>query len=113
MSGVPWFWTYFADFRIFLLRYPGQRAMMTCAGHVSLATSGAIPMATVSDILAGKGMHLITVSTQASVYHAAILMNEQKIGSLLVLEEGRLVGILTERDILMRVVADRLDADAT
>lgn len=70
-------------------------------------------MATVSDILAGKGMHLITVSSQASVYHAAILMNEQKIGSLLVLEEGRLVGILTERDILMRVVADRLDADAT
>jgi hypothetical protein len=47
-------------------------------------------MATVSEILAGKGMHLITVSSQASVYHAAILMNEQKIGSLLVLEEGRL-----------------------
>jgi CBS domain-containing protein len=70
-------------------------------------------MATVSEILAGKGMHLITVSSQASVYHAAIMMNEQKIGSLLVLEEGRLVGILTERDIMARVVADRLDADAT
>lgn len=70
-------------------------------------------MATVSDILAGKGMHIITVSSQASVYHAAIMMNEQKIGSLLVLEEGHLVGIITERDILARVVADRVDADRT
>ena len=70
-------------------------------------------MATVSDILAGKGMHLITVSAQATVYHAALVMNEQKIGSLLVLDEGRLVGILTERDILARVVADQRQANAT
>lgn len=70
-------------------------------------------MATVSDILAGKGRHLITISSQATVYQAAVMMNEQKIGSLLVLDEGRLVGILTERDILMRVVADQRDAVTT
>src|SRR5262245_12448451 len=70
-------------------------------------------MATVSDILAGKGMHIVTVSAHASVYHAAIVMNEQRIGSLLVLEQGRLVGILTERDILTRIVADQRDANAT
>jgi len=70
-------------------------------------------MATVSDILAGKGMHLITVSARATVYHAAIVMNEQRIGSLLVLEEGRLIGILTERDIMARVVADQRDANET
>ena len=40
-------------------------------------------------------------------------MNERKIGSVLVLEEGRLVGILTERDILVRVVADQRDANVT
>ncbi len=70
-------------------------------------------MATVSDILAGKGMHINTVSAQATVFSAALLMNEHKIGSLLVLEEGRLVGILTERDILMRIVAEQRDANAT
>jgi CBS domain-containing protein len=70
-------------------------------------------MATVSDILAGKGMHISTVSAHASVFAAAILMNEHKIGSLLVLEEGRLVGILTERDILMRIVAEQREANAT
>jgi CBS domain-containing protein len=70
-------------------------------------------MASVSDILAGKGMHLVTVSQQATVFSAAILMNDHKIGALLVLDEGRLAGILTERDILMRVVAEQLDANAT
>lgn len=70
-------------------------------------------MATVSDILAGKGLHLITVSPRATVYHAAIVMNEQRIGSLLVLEEGQLIGILTERDIMARIVAEQRDANTT
>ena len=66
-------------------------------------------MAHVSDILAGKGRHMVTISAQATVFTAATLMNDHKIGSLLVLDEGRLVGILTERDILKRVVADQRD----
>ena len=70
-------------------------------------------MSTVSDILAGKGMHISTVSAEASVFSAAILMNEHKIGSLLVLEDGQLVGILTERDILAQVVAEQRDANTT
>ena len=70
-------------------------------------------MATVSDILAGKGLHLITISPSATVYAAAVVMNENKTGSVLVMEDHRLVGILTERDILRRVVADQRDANVT
>ena len=70
-------------------------------------------MASVNDILAGKGRHLITIAPQATVYLAAVLMNERKIGSVMVMEDGQLVGILTERDILVRVVADQRDANAT
>ena len=71
-------------------------------------------MATVNDLLAGKGRHVSTISPHATVLVAAILMNERKIGSLLVMdEEGRLVGLLTERDILVRVVADQRDPSAT
>lgn len=70
-------------------------------------------MATVSDILAGKGLHLITVSPAATVFAAAVLMNENKTGSVMVMDDGRLVGILTERDILRRVVADQRDANVT
>lgn len=70
-------------------------------------------MGTVSDILAHKGSSVVAVAPQASVFEAASLMNQHKIGSLLVEENGRLVGIITERDILQRVVAQRRDVDCT
>ena len=40
-------------------------------------------------------------------------MNRQKVGSVLVLESGRLVGIFTERDVLRRVVGAGLDPTKT
>jgi CBS domain-containing protein len=67
-------------------------------------------MVYVRDILVEKGSHMVTISPQAPVHTAVILMNDHKIGSLLVLEEGRLVGILTERDILLHVVAAERNA---
>jgi CBS domain-containing protein len=66
-------------------------------------------MATVKDILAVKGTHVLSTSPSATVYEAALLMNEHKVGSLMVLQDGRLAGIITERDILQRVVAKRRD----
>src|SRR2546422_399398 len=68
-------------------------------------------MAKVKDILADKGRSIISISPHATVYSAAVLMNERKIGSVLVLQDGELTGILTERDILVRVVADQRDAN--
>jgi CBS domain-containing protein len=70
-------------------------------------------MATVRDILAVKGRNLITISPEATVFEAAVLMTERRIGSLLVVDEGRLVGMLTERDFLNRVVAEQRDAQTT
>lgn len=70
-------------------------------------------MATARDILQAKGSEITTVAPEASVYDAAVKMNERKIGALIVEAEGRLVGIFTERDILRRVVAQRRAAAAT
>ena len=70
-------------------------------------------MATVLDILAIKGNKVASIGHEATVYEAAVQMNRDKIGSLVVLNEGRLMGIVTERDILQRVVAQRRDANAT
>jgi CBS domain-containing protein len=70
-------------------------------------------MATVRDILARKGNHIESIGPKVTVYDAAVRMNELKIGALLVLDHGRLVGIVTERDILQRVVAQRLDVTET
>jgi CBS domain-containing protein len=66
-------------------------------------------MATVKDILATKGAHVQSIGPTASALDAALLMNEHKIGSLVVMEEGELVGMITERDLLQRVVAARRD----
>ncbi|HLB81595.1 MAG TPA: CBS domain-containing protein [Gemmatimonadales bacterium] len=70
-------------------------------------------MATVQDILAKKGGNIISVPPQETVLRAAQLMNERAIGGLVVTDGGRLAGIFTERDILRRVVAQRLDPAVT
>jgi CBS domain-containing protein len=47
---------------------------------------------------------VITMPSSASVYEAVKLMNENKIGCLVVVYNGEIVGILTERDLLERVL---------
>lgn len=66
-------------------------------------------MGTVREILANKGSQVLSVGKGASVMDAALLMNEHKVGSLVVVDEGRLVGMFTERDVLRRVVGERRD----
>ena len=66
-------------------------------------------MATVKDILAVKGSHVLSIGPDATVLDAAVLMNEHKVGSLVVMSGGQLIGIISERDILTRVVVPRLD----
>ena len=66
-------------------------------------------MSDVRAILVEKGSQVISVSPSATVLEAALIMNEHKIGALVVCEGGRVRGIFTERDVLRRVVAQRLD----
>lgn len=47
---------------------------------------------------------VVTLPSRASVYEAVKLMNKNKIGCLLVVYNGEVVGILTERDLLERVL---------
>jgi CBS domain-containing protein len=47
---------------------------------------------------------VITVDSDASVMKAVSLMNENEIGCLVVTRRGKAVGILTERDLLTRVI---------
>jgi len=70
-------------------------------------------MATVREILARKGAHVFTVGKGATVLEGALLMNEHKVGSLVVIDDGRVVGIFTERDILQRVVGEERNPRVT
>jgi len=55
----------------------------------------------------------LTASPQATVANAARLMASKNAGAVLVVEDDRLVGIFTERDVVFRVVALGLDAKTT
>ena len=66
-------------------------------------------MATVNDVLKQKGSQVFSIGPKASVLDAALLMNEHRIGGLVVLHNTEVVGIITERDVLRRVVAQRAD----
>ena len=63
------------------------------------------------DILAQKEKGVIQVDSDCIVVEAARKMRDNKVGALMVLENGELVGIFTERDLMSRVVAERLDPE--
>jgi CBS domain-containing protein len=70
-------------------------------------------MATVKDILGKKGRNVVTIVPDDSVLTAAKLMNQKGIGGVVVVEDGEVVGVFTERDVLRRVVAERRDPAKT
>ncbi|MGH7818552.1 MAG: CBS domain-containing protein [Candidatus Binatia bacterium] len=55
----------------------------------------------------------VCVQRGATVTEAVRQMQEHRIGCVLVTDEGRLVGIFTERDVLRDLVGNRVDPDTT
>jgi CBS domain-containing protein len=68
-------------------------------------------MRTIREVI--RNQRILTLSPDVSVRSAARAMAEHRIGSVMVLEHGKLVGIFTERDCLNRVVAADVDPDTT
>ena len=66
-------------------------------------------MPTVQDVLAVKGTSVHSIEPSATVLAATQKMNAHKLGALLVMQEGQVAGIFTERDVLRRVVAEQRD----
>src|SRR6516164_7071596 len=67
------------------------------------------PMTTVMALLAVKGSHVLTIGKDATVLDAALLMNEHKVGALVVTTGDDIAGMFTERDVLRRVVGEQRD----
>ncbi len=70
-------------------------------------------MSNVAAILQAHPRPVITISPQATAIQAAQLMNGEHIGALVVVDNQRVVGVFTERDMLNRVVAAGKDPAAT
>jgi len=56
---------------------------------------------------------VITIDENATVKEAAEVMNKFEIGCLIAVRKGKAVGIITERDMLKRVVAEARDVNKT
>ena len=65
---------------------------------------------TIRDLLKGDP---VTVEADATVEDAAKLMDEKDIGNVLVVENGEVQGIATDRDIVVRVIAKGNGPDAS
>jgi len=59
---------------------------------------------TIASILKNKGCNLWSVDPEATIYDAIALMAEKSIGALVVISEGKLVGIVSERDYARKVI---------
>ena len=61
-------------------------------------------MSTVRNILQKKGNAVYSVSPESSVYDALEELEEKNLGALVVLENGKLIGVFTERDYARKVI---------
>jgi len=60
----------------------------------------------VKELLSIKGIECFSIMSDQSLVDAAKQMNECKIGALLVMDKGKLAGIITERDVVKALAND-------
>jgi len=70
-------------------------------------------MKIVKHLLDRKGRHIISVKADDSVLDAVRLMAEKNIGAVVVLGDGHLLGILSERDYARKVIVKGRASDST
>ena len=68
---------------------------------------------TVASILKKKGDAIWSVEPTATLYEAIAMMAEKSVGALLVVSDGKLVGIISERDYARKVVLQRRSSSDT
>ena len=61
-------------------------------------------MTTIAQLLNTKGDQIWSVETKATIFEALEIMSEKEIGALLVMEDGKLTGIFSERDYARKVI---------
>jgi CBS domain-containing protein len=66
-------------------------------------------MARIRELLERKGNKILTTGPTRTVQQAVQVMNDHRIGALVVVDEDRIIGMFTERDVLRRVVGERRD----
>jgi len=63
-------------------------------------------MVTVKSILQGKGTQVWSVTSDTKVYDALQLMADKNVGALIIMDEGKVEGIFSERDYARKVALE-------
>jgi CBS domain-containing protein len=58
---------------------------------------------TIAAVLGSKGHQVETIEADASVFDAVRRLGEKRIGALIVMQGGRIAGIMSERDVIYRL----------
>lgn len=96
----------------------GEDECVRCGGNLS-SLDGVVPKNKIEEVLMNDPIARLephpplTVDPQTSVQEAVKKMTEAKIGCLLVVSRGDLAGILTERDILFKIMGTKKDLSKT
>jgi CBS domain-containing protein len=69
-----------------------------------------MPMQTVRDVMTAN---VVTLPSETTLAEAARTMREQDIGDIVVSNDSGLAGLVTDRDIVVRAVAERFDPGST
>ena len=69
-----------------------------------------IAMSQVRDIMQKK---VITIELQKTVQNAAVILKEKHISFLVVVKDSKPVGVISERDIVRKIVAESVDSKST
>ena len=67
-------------------------------------------MSQVRDIMQKK---VITIELQKTVQNAAVILKEKHISFLVVVKDSKPVGVISERDIVRKIVAESVDSKST
>jgi CBS domain-containing protein len=70
-------------------------------------------MSTVAQLLEAKNPEIWSIAPDASVFEAIELMAEKSIGAVLVVENGKLAGIMSERDYARKVILKKRSSRET
>jgi CBS domain-containing protein len=64
-----------------------------------------MPFRTVAEIIAGG--QIVHIAPESTILEACVLMKDRQVGAVLVMEHGKLLGLLSERDVVERLVVPR------
>jgi len=70
-------------------------------------------MGCVKDILNTKGSKIYSISPKATVYEALEMMSEKNIGALVVMENKKVAGIISERDYARKIILQKKTSKKT